>query len=139
MFNSQDKMGVDIRGGVYQDSNVAKFLDSTSVEYRQNMVRQISQERPNVVPIILVRANGVDFDLPKFKFLISSSNIFSTFVIDVRKQITNLNPSDTLFFFINGVMPVYHATMGQLYDKYANEDGFMYVMCVKENTFGQIA
>ena len=131
-------MTIDIRGGIYQDERVAKFLDTNTLTLRQNIVAELAKSKPNSIPIILVRGQNANLEMAKFKFLIPSDRIFSDFVLNVRKEITNLNPSESLFFFINEIMPIYHCPMGQLYDRYAAEDGFLYVTCCKENTFGNI-
>ena len=131
-------MTIDIRGGIYQDERVAKFLDTNTLTLRKNIVAELAKSKPNSIPIILVRGQNSNLEMDKFKFLIPADRTFSDFVLNVRKEITNLKPSESLFFFINEFMPIYHCPMGQLYDRHVSEDGFLYVICCKENTFGTI-
>jgi GABA(A) receptor-associated protein len=41
-----------------------------------------------------------------------------------------------MFIFIGGNIPASGTLMSEIFDKYADEDGFLYVIYSGENTFG---
>ena len=57
----------------------------------------------------------------------------------IRKQIetTNINQSGYgLFLFTNGIIPSIVEKMGNVYNKYKDDDGYLYINYAFENTFG---
>lgn len=54
----------------------------------------------------------------------------------IRRQVMQLNPKETIFFFVNDQLPPVSQTLGQIYDEEKDEDGLLYLVWAKENTFG---
>ena len=57
------------------------------------------------------------------------------FIFIIRQRI-QLSPSESLFIMVNNQVPRANDTLGDLYERSANEDGFLYIIYTSENTFG---
>lgn len=57
------------------------------------------------------------------------------FVYVVRQRI-QLPPEKAIFIFVRNSMPATASLMSEIYDRYKDEDGFLYVTYSGENTFG---
>lgn len=69
------------------------------------------------------------------------SDSFGAFQCNVREMILSkpehkLHPNETLFFLVNNSMLPTGCMISQIYEKYKDEDGLLYVFWDKENTFG---
>lgn len=53
----------------------------------------------------------------------------------IRKQI-NMNSSMGLFLFTKGTIPSSSEKMGNIYNKFKDNDGYLYINYAFENTFG---
>jgi GABA(A) receptor-associated protein len=47
-----------------------------------------------------------------------------------------IRPEDAIFLFIGNNIPPSSYNIGNLYHKYKDKDGFLYMQYSKENTFG---
>jgi GABA(A) receptor-associated protein len=83
------------------------------------------------IPLIV----DASFPLTKNKFLVPIYITISEFMYIIRKQ-CKLQPEKSLFIFINNTIPVGSDLISKIYDEYANEDGFLYVVIKEESVFG---
>ncbi|XP_054631411.1 gamma-aminobutyric acid receptor-associated protein-like 2 isoform X2 [Dunckerocampus dactyliophorus] len=74
-------------------------------------------------------------DIDKRKYLVPSDITVAQFMWIIRKRI-QLPSEKAIFLFVDKTVPQSSLTMGQLYDKEKDEDGFLYVAYSGENTFG---
>uniref|UniRef100_A0A8C5SMC4 Gamma-aminobutyric acid receptor-associated protein n=1 Tax=Laticauda laticaudata TaxID=8630 RepID=A0A8C5SMC4_LATLA len=82
------------------------------------------QKYPDRVPVIIEKAPKAQIgDLDKKKYLVSSDLMVGQFYFLIWKRI-HLRASDAIFFFVNNVIPLTSATMGQLYQEH-HERGFL--------------
>ncbi len=91
------------------------------------------------VPIILEKMDNVSTTLPdldKNKYLVPRELNMSQFCHVVRKRM-KLPPEQALFFFVAGNKMIQgQKVIGKVYDEESDPDGFMYITCSSENTFG---
>ena len=88
-------------------------------------------------PIICER--GINATVPpitKKKYLVPDELTMGQFVYVIRRRLT-LDPGQAIFLFINGTIPSSSTLMIELYEKYKNEDGFLYITYNGENVFGK--
>ena len=98
---------------------------------------KVLYEYPDKVPIICEKDNRVqNCAIEKRKFLVSKDLTVGQFMYIVRKQI-QMNSSMGLFLFTNGTIPPSSEKMGNVYNKYKDIDGYLYINYAFENTFGQ--
>lgn len=73
--------------------------------------------------------------IDKNKFLVDDDMSMGKFAFVIRKRL-KLNSAQSLFLFVdNSVLPV-SDIVKNVYSKYKDEDGFLYIHYSLENTFG---
>lgn len=119
------------------DLLIHKFITENTAEKRKQVSAKLRKEHPGHIPIIIGRSETVNTPaISKNKFLAPQDITFSKFAYELRKNIINLNKSMSLFFFIgNNTLVPSSALMGHLYNKYKDNDGFLYITYSSENTF----
>ena len=89
------------------------------------------------IPVIVERAR--DSTLPeveKEKYLVPADVTVGRFLNEIRKQI-QLDPEQALFIFVNKTTcPPVGSLMSNVYDRYADDDGFLYITYSEETIFG---
>lgn len=116
---------------------IFKYKEHNTLEQRRSHAETLRLRHPDSVPVLLEQLPGSP--LPSFetlKFLIKKEMSVAHFIWFVRLKI-EVQPETALFFFVGKVLPQNTATMGQIDEQYRDEDGFLYVACSSENTFGQ--
>lgn len=98
---------------------------------------RVLSKYPERIPIICERddrCNSIS-SLKKEKYLVEKSLTCAQFMYIIRKQLV-LPAEKAIFLFINGVLPSNNCTLGELYEHYKSNDGFMYIKYNSENVFG---
>jgi GABA(A) receptor-associated protein len=108
------------------------FKSSFSLEKRKELSNKIFTKYKDKIPIIIQSKN---IKCKKIKFLVHKHDDFSFFLLILRKFI-EIQPDDALFTFINDTIPVNSESVGSIYKKFKDEDGFLYVNISLESTFG---
>lgn len=104
---------------------------------RKLEAERIISKYPNQVPIICEKSSS-NKELPqmlKFKFLVSKDLTCGQFICVVRNRI-KLPSEQALFLFVGSNIPSGNELISELYHKYKDPDGFLYVTYSGENTFG---
>uniref|UniRef100_A0A8C7ICP2 Gamma-aminobutyric acid receptor-associated protein-like 2 n=1 Tax=Oncorhynchus kisutch TaxID=8019 RepID=A0A8C7ICP2_ONCKI len=97
---------------------------------------KIRSKYPDRVPVIVEKVSGSQIvDIDKRKYLVPSDITVAQFMWIIRKRI-QLPSEKAIFLFVDKTVPQSSITMGQLYEKEKDEDGFLYVAYSGENTFG---
>lgn len=116
--------------------STSAFKDKNPFEQRAAESVRIRAKFPGKIPIIAERAKGCDLDeLDKSKFLCPSDLTVGQFVFVLRKRMI-LSPEKALFVFVGSVLPPTGAMLKEVYNQYADRDGFLYVLYAGEATFG---
>lgn len=112
-----------------------KFKTKYTFETRTKLCNNILEQHPNRIPAIVTANSKVKLD--RNKFLIPSEISFGVFLIEIRKH-TILLPEEAIYLFCgdkNVMIPICN-TMQDIYNKYKDADGFLYIYLAVENTFG---
>jgi len=114
----------------------SKYKTAHTFEYRKSEADKVRERHPDRLPVICEKVESSNItDLDKNKFLVPSDLTVGQFVLVVRKRVM-LEPEKAVFLFIGESVPPNAAQMSDLYAKYKDEDGFLYVKYSGENTFG---
>ncbi|KAH9586681.1 Autophagy protein Atg8 ubiquitin-like [Trypanosoma melophagium] len=90
------------------------------------------------LPVVCEKVNDSDIgDLDKGKFLVPSDLTVGQFAMVLRKRV-QLSAEEAIFLFVGGAVPPVTAQMSDLYAKYKDEDGFLYIKYSGEATFGRM-
>ncbi|KAJ3593957.1 hypothetical protein NHX12_006290 [Muraenolepis orangiensis] len=86
--------------------------------------------------VIVEKVSGSQIvDIDKRKYLVPSDITVAQFMWIIRKRI-QMPSEKAIYLFVDKTVPQSSITMGQLYEKEKDEDGFLYVAYSGENTFG---
>lgn len=116
------------------------FKSETSFEKRHELCSRIQAQYNDRVPIIVeVARSNNQLTLNSKKFLVPCVISVGGFLGEIRKQ-ANVSPEEAIFIFCGngGVLVPTSNTMEEIYEKYKDEDGFLYITVALENTFGAL-
>ncbi|CAG5105123.1 Oidioi.mRNA.OKI2018_I69.chr1.g1854.t1.cds [Oikopleura dioica] len=121
------------------DAKYIPFKERKTHAVRLQESRSIKKRYPLKVPVIVERLKG-EKQLPlleKVKFLVPEDMCISQFMFVVRSRMLTLSPQQSLHFIINSSeIPSMQLTMGEIYGRYADEDGFRYLRYAATAMFG---
>merc|ERR1712125_54542 len=107
-----------------------------ALDKRMQVSKRIREKYSDRIPVIVEKAAKSDVpDIDKKKYLVPSDITVGKFVYEIRKHM-KLSPEKAIFLFVNNVLPPTAELMSHIYDKYKDEDGFLYITYSGENTFG---
>ncbi|KAF6077548.1 GABA type A receptor associated protein like 2 [Phyllostomus discolor] len=123
------------QGTTDRDSRDSR-MRARGVQHRCVESAKIRAKYPDRVPVIVEKVSGSQIvDIDKRKYLVPSDITVAQFMWIIRKRI-QLPSEKAIFLFVDKTVPQSSLTMGQLYEKEKDEDGFLYVAYSGENTFG---
>lgn len=118
------------------------FKDSTPFHQRKRLANSLLSKFSNEderIPMIVEPYTRRDPKILKSKYIVPKSASMGNVLKELRKGLS-LTPKDTVFFFIDqklGTTTVpNNSEAGILYDRYKDDDGFLYVVYTVENCFG---
>ena len=119
-----------------QKKTYSKFRNSFSYIDRIGESSRILTKYPDRIPVICEKGNGRDNpDIDKNKYLVPNDLTIGNFLLVIRKRI-KLESHEALFLMTNGSIPPTTAIFKDLYHRYKDSDGYLYMTYTKENTFG---
>jgi len=112
------------------------FKDKYGPKSRELESNKILLKYPTRIPIIVEKHINCKLkDINKNKYLVPKDMLMNQFIYVIRKRI-ELEPSESLFVMTANQLTSSNMTLGEIYDKHAGEDGFLYMVYTSENTFG---
>jgi GABA(A) receptor-associated protein len=114
----------------------SKFKYEVSFENRQKESARILVKYSDKIPIICEKANQHNLpDIEKNKYLVPHDITVGQFMYIIRQKI-KLKPEEALYLFVGGKIVSNSALISSIYETEKDDDGFLYVLYSKENTFG---
>ena len=117
-----------------EKKDFSDYKTKYTLEERKNQAKLIMEKYPERFPIICEVSQQLP-SLDKHKYLIPGDLKSETFIFIIRKRI-NLPSEQAMYFFINNKVMVCNTLISQIYEKYKDEDGFLYIYACAESTFG---
>ena len=112
----------------------SKFKSQYTLEERQKQSSNILNKYKDSVPVYIDFTN-LSKPIEKSKFVIPNGFTMGQLLTAIRMKM-NLNPACALFIFINNRLIPITTVVSSVYETNKDEDGFLYVCCSEENTFG---
>ena len=108
-----------------------------SLEQRLKESSEILRKHPDRICVYLEKQDKCKMlpNLDKNKYLVPNSITAGQFMYVIRKRIT-LGPEQAIFLFVKNTVLSATTLMSDVYEKYKNEDGFLYITFSGENCFG---
>lgn len=106
-------------------------------EKRKDEALKMTSKHPNSICVIIEKHKNDKYikDIDKHKYLVPKELTVGQLIYVIRKRI-NLKPEECIFFNINNTLPSTSSTIKELYNKYCDPDGFLYIKYTSENVFG---
>ena len=111
-------------------------MDHLTLPERQRISNDLLEKYPTRIPVLVSKTKRSKIqDIDKKKYLVPSTQTLGQFVYIIRKRIS-LEQHKALFVFVNNILPPISMLMSEMYEKYKDEDGFLYISYSGENAFG---
>ena len=112
------------------------FKRETSFEKRSELCKRIREKYTDRIPIIVEVDPNSKIVLQRKKFLVPHVITMGGFLREIRNQ-TSIQSNEAIFLFCgNGVLVPTGSGISEVYEKYKDRDGFLYITVATENTFG---
>ncbi|CAF4415455.1 unnamed protein product [Rotaria socialis] len=129
-----------------------QLKQNISIEKRKQESEKIRSRYPERIPVVVERVHESKIaDIEKRKFLVPYDFTMAQFQWIIRRSLT-LSAETAIFIFVENTnqgvgnflnnfkqswtIPQMTATMGEMYAKHKDEDGFLYIAYSGENAFG---
>lgn len=112
----------------------SQFKSQYTLEERQKQSSNILNKYKDSVPVYIDFTN-LSKPIEKSKFVIPNGFTMGQLLTAIRMKMS-LNPACALFIFINNRLVPVTNIVSAVYETNKDEDGFLYVCCSEENTFG---
>lgn len=118
----------------FKSSMTSQFKEKYTLEERQKQSLNIFNKYKDSIPIYIDFTN-FSKTTEKSKFVIPNGFTIGQLLTAIRMKMS-LNPASALFLFINNRLIPVTTVVSTLYETNKDDDGFLYVSCSEENTFG---
>jgi GABA(A) receptor-associated protein len=115
-------------------SNISEFKEAHTLEERKKQSANILTKYPTSIPIFIDSTNMTK-KIDKPKFVIPNGFTIGQLLVAIRMR-TKLTSTTALFVFVNNHLMSVTTTITSVYEDYKDEDGFLYICCSEESTFG---
>ncbi len=122
------------RSNFKSSSMTSQFKEKYTLEERQKQSLNIFNKYKDSIPIYIDFTN-FSKTTEKSKFVIPNGFTIGQLLTAIRMKMS-LNPASALFLFINNRLIPVTTVVSTLYETNKDDDGFLYVSCSEENTFG---
>ncbi len=119
-------------------SSTSSFKKKHPFEKRKEEADRILAKYPQRIPVICEKdARSKDIpNIDRQKYLVPDDLSVANFIYVIRKRI-KISPDKNIYLFVNNkVLPASAQFISTLYEKYKDEDGFLYITYAGESTFG---
>ena len=114
-----------------------KYKIAMTFEERKAEYNKVIQHNPGKIGIICEKDPKSQIpNIDKTKYLINEEFNLKQFTKIIRKKL-NIDEKEALFFLVNGKISLTgDLTMSEIYKKYKDEDGFLYIAYASEQVWG---
>jgi len=115
-----------------------KYKEENTFKKRKEVSAQKRKDQPLWIPVVIQRTDPDGFQAGAMAFkpiLTEATSNYRKFIDYVRDKF-KLPDTETLYFFVNGIIPHLQDSMISLYEQHKDDDGFLYVAVANENVPG---
>jgi len=118
-----------------KSEKISKF--KLQYEFKNRVIQslQIKLNYPDKIPIICEKNKKSDPDILNKKLLPSGDMTIGEFMFIIKKKL-KLKEHEAIFIIIKNTIPSNSIKLSDIYYKYKDTDGFLYINYTKENVFG---
>ena len=111
------------------------YKNNTDFDFRINESKKILEKYPDKIPLIVEKSKNCEYDIDKNKYLVPKDIKMQQLIFIIRKRI-KIKDSESIFIYVNNVLPPSASYISEIYDNNKDDDGFLYINYSTENTFG---
>ena len=120
------------------NNRINKFKSQNSFSERIKESERIRIKYPDRIPVIVDNDfNSTLLKLDKNKYLVPIDLTILQFMFILRKRF-KIEKDHALFMVINGFIPASSSLMSDIYNKYKDDDQYLYIVLKTESTFGRM-
>ena len=134
--SNNDSIDAEASQIIEVESKRTPFKTLLPYEERQKLYNKVSLRFPGRIPVICEPSRTCHLRMDRIKFICPPDIPLGHFLVTIRKRIPELNQTEAMFLLVNNTSPCNSDELGLLYDRYKEEDGFLYITYSTENTFG---
>ena len=114
-----------------------KFKEEKTFEQRKEENEVVSKEHPSKIAIICEKApNAKLIEIPKTKYLVDKTVNSSQFYTTIKNHL-KIDEKEAIFLLVNGKFTLsQNESMGDIYNKFKDKDGFLYIAYTSEEIWG---
>ena len=114
-----------------------KFKEERTFEQRKKENEIVFKDYPTKITIICEKApNAKLIEIPKTKYLVDKTVKSSQFYATIKNHL-KIDEKEAIFLLINGKITLsQNETMGEIYKKYKDKDGFLYIAYASQEIWG---
>ena len=113
------------------------FKKKNSLEKRKAEALRILDKYPDRIPVVITRSKSEKLipDIDKNKFLVPKDISVGQLIYVIRKRI-KIEADKSIFLFFNDTLPQTSMLLSELYERYKDEDSFIYGEFSGQSVFG---
>jgi len=122
----------------FKNANKSKRIyhkQKVPFEKRKSDSEKILAKYPNRIPVIVERFGDEVPEIDRSKYLVPDDLTMANFMYVIRKRL-KLAPEKAIYLFVNDKIMAGISCVSTVYEKYSDEDGFLYIKYSGESTFG---
>ena len=120
------------------NNRINKYKSQNSFSERIKESERIRIKYPDRIPVIVDNDfNSTLLKLDKNKYLVPIDLTILQFMFILRKRF-KIEKDHALFMVINGFIPASSSLMSDIYNKYKDDDQYLYIVLKTESTFGRM-
>ena len=106
-----------------------EFKMRYAFDKRKNDSDNIKNKFPDKLPVIIEKLEATPVkDIDDHMYLVNKDINIGQILVIIRQKL-NIDPNKCVYVYLcNGVAPSTSQTINELYDKYSDKDGFLYIM-----------
>jgi len=126
-----------IKGTTVKSNSGYEFQMMYPYDRRKKESAKLRELYPDKIPTIVEKAERTKLQkMDKNKLLLPNDLKVGQLIYEIRSKIGITSKQSIYLFINNSVIPRTDDIIQNLYDKYADRDGFLYVTYCTEDTFG---
>lgn len=115
---------------------MSQFKRENTLSHRKSLHEKIQKAYPLHCPIIVESRSSKDPQIQRKKFLISSGASMGKVFYEFHKHMPTVASTQAIIFFTENLLIPVSDIVDDVYFKYHDEDGFLYITYTTESTFG---
>lgn len=114
-------------------------MEQYTYEERLRMSNKILEKYKESCPMVYIRTDK-NINPKNLKLVVSEKSSIRALLRELKKQFININAKESLILMVKEkdryIAVKVDSTVLEIYNKYKNNDGFLYFTIAKENCFG---